>query len=86
MAQYKYVGISKSASIRFATHSYLLSYQFNESGKLYVGKILTYGYLYNNYRVGNKRGWSIQNTSIAVDELEKYYDLIEGTKSAKVAL
>ena len=83
MKQIKYIAISKNKSLRFGTHSYLIEIEKSASGRLLVGKELSYGFLAGPIRVGAKRGWFINDVSIGINDFDKYYTKETGTKKYK---
>lgn len=71
------IGISKTKSARFGTHSYLLSVNY-DNPRLVKGKKLIYGYL-ERYtgKTGTSRGWFVQDVSMDVEDFNKFWDLMD---------
>lgn len=72
----EYIAKSKTKSIRFDKHSYILN--LREEGKLIKCDVMRYGYLSVIIQIGNKRGWFITEISMFKDDIEQRYDFDKG--------
>lgn len=84
MNYFFYIAISINPCQRFGKYSYLLNIEKNESGKLLIGKKLTFGFLEKGFKLGAKKGWFIQDVSIGINEFDKYFINSIGYKKVKI--
>jgi len=82
MESKKYIGISKTQSLRFKKNTYLLSMETDLD--LVFGEKLTYGYLQNSFSFGTKRGWFVSKYSMTLKDFNNYWNLENGSIKVKL--